>query len=148
MTMTDPVADMLTRLRNANSAHHDSVSLPSSKLKSHIAEILKQEGYISAWEVETALSPHPDIAECAVVGVPAEIGEHDILCFVMLRDGARFDPAALAAWCEEAMPRHHVPRYWKEVDGFARTPSQRIRKDLLDRSPAGAFDRETSQTGT
>jgi hypothetical protein len=41
MTMTDPVADMLTRLRNANSAHHDSVSLPSSKLKTHIAEILK-----------------------------------------------------------------------------------------------------------
>lgn len=54
MTMTDPVADMLTRLRNANSAHHDSVSLPSSKLKTHIAEILKQEGYISDWSVEDA----------------------------------------------------------------------------------------------
>ena len=40
MTMTDPVADLLTRLRNANSAHHDSVTLPSSKLKTHIAEIL------------------------------------------------------------------------------------------------------------
>ena len=50
MTMTDPVADMLTRLRNANSAHHDSVTLPSSKLKTHIAEILKQEGYITDWE--------------------------------------------------------------------------------------------------
>jgi len=44
MTMTDPVADMLTRLRNANSAHHDSVSMPNSKLKGHIAEILKSEG--------------------------------------------------------------------------------------------------------
>ena len=54
MTMTDPVADMLTRLRNANSAHHDSVSLPSSKLKTNIAEILKQEGYISSWEVTDA----------------------------------------------------------------------------------------------
>ena len=54
MTMTDPVADMLTRLRNANSAHHDTVSLPSSKLKTHIAEILEQEGYISAWEVSDA----------------------------------------------------------------------------------------------
>ena len=52
--MTDPVADMLTRLRNANSAHHDSVSLPSSKLKTHIAEILKQEGYIAGWEVSDA----------------------------------------------------------------------------------------------
>jgi len=54
MTMTDPVADMLTRLRNANSAHHDSVSLPSSKLKTHIAEILKQEGYIADWQVADA----------------------------------------------------------------------------------------------
>jgi small subunit ribosomal protein S8 len=54
MTMTDPVADMLTRLRNANSAHHDSVSLPSSKLKTHIAQILKQEGYIAQWEVSDA----------------------------------------------------------------------------------------------
>ena len=54
MTMTDPVADMLTRLRNANSAHHDSVSLPSSKLKTHIAQILKQEGYIADWSVSDA----------------------------------------------------------------------------------------------
>ena len=54
MTMTDPVADMLTRLRNANSAHHDTVTLPSSKLKTHIAEILKREGYIASWEVSDA----------------------------------------------------------------------------------------------
>jgi small subunit ribosomal protein S8 len=52
--MTDPVADLLTRLRNANSAYHDSVSLPSSNLKSHIAEILKKEGYISGWKIEDA----------------------------------------------------------------------------------------------
>jgi small subunit ribosomal protein S8 len=52
--MTDPVADLLTRLRNANSAHHDSVSLPSSKLKTHIADILKREGYIASWEVSDA----------------------------------------------------------------------------------------------
>lgn len=54
MTMTDPVADMLTRLRNANSAYHDTVSMPHSKLKSHIAEILKAEGYIQSWDVEDA----------------------------------------------------------------------------------------------
>ena len=54
MTMTDPVADMLTRPRNANSEYHHQVSLPSSKLKSHIAEILKNEGYIASWKVEDA----------------------------------------------------------------------------------------------
>ena len=54
MTMTDPIADMLTRLRNANSAYHDTVSMPYSKLKSHIAEILQAEGYIASWTVEDA----------------------------------------------------------------------------------------------
>ncbi|MGC3022843.1 MULTISPECIES: 30S ribosomal protein S8 [unclassified Brevibacterium] len=54
MTMTDPVADMLTRLRNANSAYHEDVSMPFSKLKSNIAEILKTEGYITGWSVEDA----------------------------------------------------------------------------------------------
>ncbi|MGY6498592.1 MAG: 30S ribosomal protein S8 [Microcella sp.] len=54
MTMTDPVADMLTRLRNANSAHHETVSMPSSKLKTGLAEILKREGYITDWAVEDA----------------------------------------------------------------------------------------------
>jgi small subunit ribosomal protein S8 len=52
MTMTDPIADMLTRVRNANSAYHDRVSMPSSKIKTHIAEILQQEGYIAGWTVE------------------------------------------------------------------------------------------------
>jgi small subunit ribosomal protein S8 len=54
MTMTDPVADMLTRLRNANAAYHDSVTMPHSKLKAHLAEILQQEGYIAGWQVEDA----------------------------------------------------------------------------------------------
>jgi small subunit ribosomal protein S8 len=52
MTMTDPIADMLTRLRNANSAYHDTVVMPHSKIKTHIAEILQQEGYITGWKVE------------------------------------------------------------------------------------------------
>jgi small subunit ribosomal protein S8 len=54
MTMTDPIADMLTRLRNANSAYHDEVAMPYSKLKSRIAEILQAEGYIAGWKVEDA----------------------------------------------------------------------------------------------
>jgi small subunit ribosomal protein S8 len=54
MTMTDPVADLLTRVRNANSAFHENISLPHSKLKTNIAEILKREGYIADWSVEDA----------------------------------------------------------------------------------------------
>ncbi|MGC4933586.1 30S ribosomal protein S8 [Gordonia sp. DT30] len=54
MTMTDPIADFLTRLRNANSAFHDEVTLPSSKIKVNIAEILKREGYITDYRTEDA----------------------------------------------------------------------------------------------
>ncbi|GGO90125.1 30S ribosomal protein S8 [Nocardioides phosphati] len=51
MTMTDPIADMLTRLRNANQAYHDTVAMPYSKLKQGVADILKQEGYITSYEI-------------------------------------------------------------------------------------------------
>jgi len=51
MTMTDPVADMLTRIRNANTAMHDDVRMPSSKIKEALAELLKSEGYKSGFEV-------------------------------------------------------------------------------------------------
>ena len=49
--MTDPIADMLTRLRNANTAFHDEVLMPSSKLKEALARILEREGYIAGWDV-------------------------------------------------------------------------------------------------
>jgi small subunit ribosomal protein S8 len=52
MTMTDPIADMLTRLRTANQAYHASVQMPYSKLKAGVAEILQQEGYITSWNVQ------------------------------------------------------------------------------------------------
>ena len=51
MTMSDPIADMLTRIRNANTAKHDTVDVPSSKMKLAIAEILFNEGYIKKYEV-------------------------------------------------------------------------------------------------
>ncbi len=52
MSMTDPIADMLTRIRNANIAMHDEVSMPSSKLKVALAEVLQAEGYISGFNSE------------------------------------------------------------------------------------------------
>ncbi|MFM5905280.1 MAG: 30S ribosomal protein S8 [Micrococcales bacterium] len=54
MTMTDPVADFLTRIRNANSAYHETINLPYSKLKGNIAQILKAEGYIADYKVADA----------------------------------------------------------------------------------------------
>jgi small subunit ribosomal protein S8 len=51
MTMTDPIADMLTRIRNANTAYHETVEMPFSRIKESIAEILQKEGYIAGYEV-------------------------------------------------------------------------------------------------
>ena len=69
MTMTDPIADMLTRLRNANQAYHETTSMPHSKIKVGIAEILKAQGYIAAsrsvepdaGEVGKTLTAHPQV---------------------------------------------------------------------------------------
>ena len=51
MTMSDPIADMLTRIRNANTAKHDTVDVPSSKMKLAIADILVNEGYIAKYDL-------------------------------------------------------------------------------------------------
>lgn len=58
MTMTDPIADMLTRIRNANVAMHDEVSMPSSRQKRALAEVLEREGYIASF-TETDNEPRP-----------------------------------------------------------------------------------------
>ena len=52
MTMTDPIADMLTRIRNANTAYREEIAMPSSKVKASIADILKREGYIRDYAVD------------------------------------------------------------------------------------------------
>ena len=60
MTMTDPISDMLTRIRNASSAMHDDVSIPASKIKQNIARILAEEGFVDGFEV-AADAGHPEI---------------------------------------------------------------------------------------
>jgi small subunit ribosomal protein S8 len=57
MSMQDPIADMLTRIRNAQTAHLDAVAMPSSKLKLAICSVLKDEGYIAAYDVSDGAKP-------------------------------------------------------------------------------------------
>ena len=54
MSMTDPIADMLTRIRNSNAVHKQNVSMPASRIKVGIAQVLKDEGFIDSYEVEPA----------------------------------------------------------------------------------------------
>ncbi|MGA2928163.1 MAG: 30S ribosomal protein S8 [Solirubrobacteraceae bacterium] len=59
MSMTDPIADFMTRLRNGAKAQHQDVTIPSSKLKRELARILKEQGYIEDWEVRAAGGGQP-----------------------------------------------------------------------------------------
>src|SRR5665213_3701202 len=59
MSMTDPVADFLTRLRNAANAQHHDVAIPSSKLKRELARILKEQGYIEAYQIDPPVDGRP-----------------------------------------------------------------------------------------
>jgi small subunit ribosomal protein S8 len=59
MSMTDPIADFLTRIRNAISASHETVDIPASKLKTEMARILKEQGYIAGYETEAPNPDHP-----------------------------------------------------------------------------------------
>ena len=61
MTMTDPVADMLTRIRNANQAMHEGVAMPSSKQKIALADLLKEEGYIADFDVSASEKSTGDV---------------------------------------------------------------------------------------
>ena len=59
MSMTDPIADFLTRIRNGIQAAHETVDIPASKLKVEMARILREQGYINAYEVEAPTADHP-----------------------------------------------------------------------------------------
>ena len=96
---------------------------------------------ISAWEVERVINMHDDVEESALVGVPGELGDDELLLYVRPVTGRAIDPAELARWCEPRMPHFQVPRYVAFVADFPRTPTQRIRKGDLSRDVSRAWDR-------
>jgi crotonobetaine/carnitine-CoA ligase len=102
---------------------------------------------ISAFEVETLVTEHPSVRECAAIGVPAPLGEDDVFVAVIVDDATAFDPAELLAFLESRMPRFMLPRYVEVVDDLPRTEaSMRVRKhELRNRGvTATTWDRETT----
>lgn len=96
---------------------------------------------VSAWEVEHVAADHPDIEDCAMVGVASDVGEQDIKLFVKLKPGHRLGEHALSAWLGERLAPYQNPRYLAFVDEFERTASQRIMKHKLSKALDDCWDR-------
>ena len=105
---------------------------------------------VSAWEVEAAVKMHDSIRDCAVIGVETDIGEQDIKIFIELTPGCEIDLNDIRSYCLRNLAKHQVPRYYKIVDAFDRTPSHRIKKDGLSKLKDDAWDswnESTSNSG-
>ena len=113
-------------------------------------DIVRRRGEnISAAEVEMGLETHPDVLECAVIGVPSELTEEDLMACVALKPGARAQPEALAEHCAQTMARFMVPRYFRFVDALPKTPTDKVEKFRLREQGVtpDTWDRE-SRAGT
>jgi crotonobetaine/carnitine-CoA ligase len=99
---------------------------------------------VAAFEVERVLCEHPGVTECAVIGVPNELGDEDIKAFIHLRRGETLSPFGLIQWCESRLAYFQIPRYIAFVESLPKTPSERIRKDALSQSTEDCWDLEHS----
>ena len=110
-------------------------------------DVIRRRGEnISSQEVEDVIKRHPSVLDCAVIGVPSELGEDEVKAYVSPRAPATIDPAQIVRWCAENLAYFKVPRYFEVREELPRTPSLRVRKDLLRQERAnlveGCFDRE------
>ncbi len=95
-------------------------------------DIIRRRGEnISSQEVENVIKANPNVLDCAVVAVPSELGEDEVKAYVTPREGAEVDPEQVVYWCAEHLAYFKVPRYWEVRHELPRTPSLRVRKDVL-----------------
>ncbi len=86
---------------------------------------------ISSWEVEQVLNDHPSIEETAVIGVPSELTEEEVLAVVKLREGRQIAPEGLLDFAQQQLPHFAVPRYVRFAAELPKNPQQRIQKFVL-----------------
>ena len=103
-------------------------------------EVLRRRGEnMSPAEVEEAIAAHPDVLECAVVGVPSELSEEEIKAYVVAVPGRELDFPALREWTAGRLSAFKVPRFWQALDALPRTPTARVAKHQL---PSGHSEQE------
>jgi crotonobetaine/carnitine-CoA ligase len=101
---------------------------------------------ISSFEVEQVLQTHPDVETVAVVPVASELGEDEVMAFVLLREGAEPDAVALIRHCEPRLAYFAIPRFVEFVDALPLTENGKIRKFVLRERGVGprTWDREAA----
>jgi crotonobetaine/carnitine-CoA ligase len=112
-------------------------------------DIIRRRGEnISSQEVEDVIKRHAQVLDCAVIAVPSELGEDEVKAYVALTPGSDLKPEEVVYWCAEHLAYFKVPRYLEMRSELPRTPSLRVRKDLLrqerDDLIEGCFDREAA----
>lgn len=110
-------------------------------------DVIRRRGEnISSQEVEDTIKAHPTVLDCAVVAVPSELGEDEVKAYLTPRPGSAIDPETIVRWCADRLAYFKVPRYYEIRDDLPRTPSMRVRKDILRRESddltQNSFDRE------
>ena len=92
-------------------------------------DIIRRKGEnISATEVEMVILTNPKVLEAAVIAVPSELGEDEVLAGIVLKDDQSMTPEEVIDWCKERMAKFKVPRYVQFRSDFPRTPTQRVAK--------------------
>ena len=115
--------------------------------KDRLKDAIRRRGEnISSYEVEQVLQAHPDVARAAVVPVPSELGEDEVMAFVVLREEATADPLALVRHCEPRLAYFAIPRYVEFVGELPLTEVGRVQKFVLRERGIGeaTWDRDAS----
>jgi crotonobetaine/carnitine-CoA ligase len=121
------------------------------KFLDRIKDVIRRRGEnISAWEVEQVIEAHEAVASAAVVPVPSELGEDEVMAFIVLRPGVALDPVEITAYCEPRMAPFAVPRYVEFLDALPLTPTGRVQKYALRERGVGTatWDRAAVVTPT
>ena len=103
--------------------------------RGRLKDSLRRRGEnVSAFEVERIVEQLPWVRECALIGVPDELGDETLKLLVSVVEDETPDASDLAAWCREQLGRFQVPEYIQFIDEFPKTSTQRIQKEKLDKS--------------
>lgn len=167
------VGEMVVRPREPSLMMKGYFGMPEASLEAfrdlwfHTGDLLRQDedGYlyfvgrrkdvvrrrgenISAAEVEMFIEAHADVLQCAVIGVPSELTEEDVMACVVPRPGSSIDFEALVQHCTGSMAKFMVPRYFRLMDTLPRTPTDKVEKFRLQQQgiTADTWDRETKGT--